>query len=588
MKKRFIRLFCVLLSLGTVLWGCGKKEPSPSDGEGGEPSVQVTEDFEKREEELFDQADYNTDFDEASSVRITLKGSSAESSSDSVRIADGRVVITAEATYLIEGSLENGMIVVDADKSASPHLIFRGVSVTNSSSAALYLKSAKHVILTLTEGTDNRLASTGSYTAIDDANIDGAVFSKGNLILNGTGSLRVESASGHGIVVKDDLTVTGGSYTVDAAGHGLDVNDSLRVDGASLSLKTGKDGIHVENTEDVSLGYLFFADGSVSAESAGDGISASSTVEIKAGSFSLLTGGGSANSQKNHTESGGMMPPGMRQTTTKTDTVSAKGLKAEGGILVDGGTITVDSADDAIHSGKNVTVRGGTLTLKTGDDGMHADEKMQIVGGSIQISESYEGLEAIDLLLAGGEIHMVCRDDGINAAGGNDEGEETDFYDDRAPDGMPPRPGMSGVSSNGSVTISGGTIYIRASGDGIDANGTLTVSGGRITVCGPATGDTATLDFDRSGGISGGTFIGTGGSFMAQTFSESSQGVISLNVGQQAAGTTVTLADGKGNVLLSHAPELPFSVVILSCPDMEIGESYTVTVGIFSEEFEAE
>jgi hypothetical protein len=278
----------------------------------------------------------------------------------------------------------------------------------------------------------------------------------------------------------------------------------------------------------------------------------------------------------------------MRQTAAATDTVSAKGLKAEGGILVDGGSITADSADDALHSGKNVTIRGGALTIQTGDDGIHADEKMQITGGSIQISESYEGLEATDLLLAGGEIYMVCDDDGINAAGGNDEGEETDFYDDPAPGGMPPRPGMGGASSNGSVTISGGTIYIRALGDGIDANGTLTVSGGRITVCGPVTGDTAILDFDLSGGISGGTFIGTGGSFMAQTFGQSSQGVISLSVGQQAAGTTVTLADGKGTILLSHAPELPFSVVILSCPEMKIGEIYTVTVGDLSGEFKAE
>ena len=96
-------------------------------------------------------------------------------------------------------------------------------------------------------------------------------------------------------------------------------------------------------------------------------------------------------------------------------------------------------------------------------------------------------------------------------------------------------------SSDGSITISGGTLYINASGDGIDANGTLTITGGYTVIVGPTQGDTSTLDYDVSAEITGGTFIGTGASSMAQTFSESSQGVISVNVGNQPAGTAITL-----------------------------------------------
>lgn len=71
----------------------------------------------------------------------------------------------------------------------------------------------------------------------------------------------------------------------------------------------------------------------------------------------------------------------------------------------------------------------------------------------------------------------------------------------------------------------------------------LKISGGYTTVTGPTSGDTATLDFDASGIITGGTFIGTGASNMAQTFSDSKQGVIALNVGQQSAKTEITIKD---------------------------------------------
>ena len=139
--------------------------------------------------------------------------------------------------------------------------------------------------------------------------------------------------------------------------------------------------------------------------------------------------------------------------------------------------------------------------------------------------------------------------------------------------------GGMGGSSNGSIRISGGTLYVKASGDGIDANGTLTISGGHTTVVGPTRGDTATLDYDASATITGGTFIGTGAAGMAQTFSESQQGVIAVSVGNQTEGTQVTLTDADGNTVVSFAPELSFAVVILSSPEIVKGETYTICVG---------
>lgn len=211
-------------------------------------------------------------------------------------------------------------------------------------------------------------------------------------------------------------------------------------------------------------------------------------------------------------------------------------------------------------------------------------------GGTVTISESYEGLEGLHILVSGGDITLKASDDGLNAAGGTDS---SGFGGMRGSDqfggggmGDPMGGGMIGGSS-GSIAISGGRLYVNASGDGIDANGTLEISGGYTVVCGPTQGDTATLDYDSSAVITGGTFIGTGSAMMAQTFSDSSQGVLAVSVGNQQAGTAVTLTDASGNTIISHAPELDFAVVILSSPDMIQGENYTITVGSASAEFAA-
>ena len=121
----------------------------------------------------------------------------------------------------------------------------------------------------------------------------------------------------------------------------------------------------------------------------------------------------------------------------------------------------------------------------------------------------------------------------------------------------------------------------------MDANGTLEITGGHTTVCGPTQGDTATLDYDVSGVITGGTFIGTGGSMMAQSFSNSTQGVIAIRLNSCPANTQITLTDASGKTVVSYAPKLDFAVVILSSPEIIKGETYTITIGTQSGTFQA-
>lgn len=320
-------------------------------------------------------------------------------------------------------------------------------------------------------------------------------------------------------------------------------------------------------------------------------------MQIEDGTFDLLIGGGSKNGSQASSGNyggfmggghGGMRPGSAQSSTTTTDENSAsmKGIKAANSLLISGGTFKIDSADDSVHSDVSVTINGGTFELASGDDAIHAEETLTITAGTFNITESYEGLEALNIDVKGGEFKIVASDDGLNAAGGTDSSGTTGGRDGMFGGG---KHGMGGgmSSGNGSIIISGGNLYVKASGDGIDANGTLTISGGYTVVTGPTQGDTATLDYDRSAMIAGGTFIGTGASGMAQTFSDSEQGVIAVSVGNQSAGTKIVLKDKSGNIIIEHTPELNFAVVILSSPDIKKGETYTITVGSGSGEFAA-
>ncbi len=609
--KNLLSILLVLTLILGLLSGCSKNTEDKSPTERQEETSSTTPikvDFSKTDADMFTERDNKTDYDESKAVTIKLNGTSATASSNSVKISGSKITITEEATYVISGELTDGMLIVNAPDTAKLQLVFKDVNITSKTSAALYILEADKVFLTLAPGTSNTLANGGSFTAIDDNNIDGALFSKQDLTLNGTGSLTVTSPAGHGIVCKDDLVITSGTYVVYSASHGLDANDSVRIANAGITIDAGKDAIHAENADDVSLGFIYIASGMIQAEAEGDGIAAGAYMQIADGTIELLVGGGSENGSKEHSDNfggfmGGGKPGGNRPgdaqgniTTTDENSSSMKGLKAANSLLISGGNITINSADDSIHSDLSVIINGGTFIIASGDDAIHTEDTLTVSAGKIDISKCYEGLEALHIDVRGGDIKLKASDDGLNAAGGTDQSGTNGGRDGMfggGPGGMgggrPGGGGPGGMSSNsdGSIKISGGNLYINSSGDGIDANGTLEISGGYIVVVGPTQGDTATLDYDKSGIITGGTFIGTGASGMAQSFSDSEQGVFAVSVGNQAAGTKIVLKDKNGNTIIEHAPELNFAVVILSSPDIKKGEAYSITVGSQSGEFEA-
>ena len=681
--KKIKKLLGIGLVVSLTASGCGTGTASTSStsatsAESSKESSSKTVTLSK--EECFSDRDLDGSYDESNSAVITLNGTSAECDSDAVEISDSTVTIQDEGTYIITGNLSDGMIIVDAEKTDKVQLVLDGVTINSESSAPIYVKQADKVFITTVSDTTNTLSNGGTFTAIDDNNIDAVIFSKEDLTLNGSGSLVITSPAGHGVVSKDALKVVSGTYQIDCASSGLNGKDEICIADGTFTITSGKDGIHSENEDNEEDGFIYIAGGTFTISAEGDGISAASILQVDDGTFDITAGGGSENAEKKSSDSwgdfkggpggnggpvgnggpggngepggtgdtdenGGQKPqdgekpempdnaeagekleipdgaeagerpemPDKAQntddsadasdassdtaentddttenadTTENTDTTenadtteesdsdstSMKGLKAGTYLMIADGMFTINSADDSFHSNGSVTVNGGTFQIASGDDAIHADETLEVNAGTINITESYEGLEALNMAISGGEITLVADDDGLNAAGGNDSSGTSGGRD-----GMFGGDPMSS-NSDGTLVISGGKLQITASGDAIDANGTLEITDGYITTTGPTEGDTSVLDYDVSGSITGGTFIGTGAASMAQTFDDSEQGVITTTIDKADAQSTLELVDSDGNIIITYTPELSYEYIILSSPEILTGETYTLNV----------
>lgn len=587
----------------------------------------------------FDSDDLEIGYDETSAVNIKLNKTSAEISGKGANTDGSVVTITDEGVYVVSGELSNGRLVVDAGKKKDIRIILNGAKITCDDNAPLYIKQADKVIITLDENSENVLTDGASYlNDEDDSNVDGALFSRSDLTINGSGKLTVNANYKHGIVCKDDLVIAGGDYNLTAKSGGVYGKDSLRIKNGNFEINAGSNGIKSTNSDENEKGYIYIKDGNFNITSETDGIESVDSLVIDGGEFNLKTGGGSSNASvkqngernenwgrwgekppedKMQVPDGNMMPPdngGQMGTpdnigqkpnindkqnniqteqvsnktndnssdtnnATETESSSAKGLKADKDIVFNGGKYTVDSSDDSIHSNGNILINNGEANLKSGDDGIHADENLDITNGKITIEQSYEGVEGVNINITGGEVKINSSDDGINAGGGSDTG-----MDDRMG-----RDNFSQSSSEYLLTISGGKIIINANGDGLDSNGNLIVEGGEIYINGPTNDGNGALDYgdEADAWITGGTIVACGSSGMAENFGEdkSKQNSVLHNFDSKiSGGTEVKVTDSNGNIILSYTPEKDYQSVVFSSPNLKNG-TYTITAGDISDEF---
>ena len=312
--------------------------------------------------EAFSNRDLSGDYDAAEAVTVSLNGTSASASSDSVQISGSTVTITAAGTYILSGTLDNGSVIVNATKDDKIQLVLDGVTIHSETFAAIYVVQADKVFVTLAEGSVNTLSNGGSFVQIDDNDVDAVIFAKDDVTLNGSGKLVITSPAGHGIVGKDEVTITGGVYEISSAKCAIRGKDSIAISDGSFTIKAGTDGLHAENNDDDTLGNIYIAGGSFTITAGDDAVHANTLLRIDGGSLTIS---------------------------------SAEGLEATY-IQINGGDISISASDDGVNAAKKSSaytptfeMNDGTLTVVMGQgdtDGIDSNGNIIVNGGTINVT----------------------------------------------------------------------------------------------------------------------------------------------------------------------------------------------------------
>ena len=362
--------------------------------------------------------------------------------------------IIESGTYHISGSLDGGMITIDAGV-GEVRLILDNVTINNTSGPAIYCSSAEDVVIELN---GNNYLSDGDYYSDYEDDVTGTIYSKADLTFQGEGSLTITGNFQDAIVGKDDVKFNSGVYMITAKDDGVRGKDSVYVVSGDFVIDSGADAIKVTNELDSGKGFVL----------------------IESGNFAI--------------------------------DASAKGIKATKSILIYDGNFTITSYDDSIHSNNYVGIVGGDYVINAGDDGIHADRELIVDGGDIVIIKAYEGLEAQVITVNSGTMSITATDDGLNAGGGADESAMN------RPGAGPFNADTScilsinggqvyvnasgdGIDSNGYLYFNGGNVEVDGptnSGNGaLDAGAGIVMSGGKVVAVG-ASGMAESLGSDSS------------------------------------------------------------------------------------------
>ena len=328
--------------------------------------------------DMFTKRDLSGNYEESEAVKITLSEKTATCDSSNVQIEEGVVTIKAAGVYVLSGTLTDETIVVDAGDDDKVQLVLDGVSITAADYSAIYAKNADKVFVTLAEGTENSLTVSDDYVQTDDNNVDAVIFAKCDLTLNGNGNLTVKDTTGHGIVSKDDLVVTGGIYMIDSQDHCLNGKDSVRIADGTFTLTCDEDGIHAGN-DDQQDGYIYIEGGDIDISVGDDAMHAEGLLIITGGDIDISK--------------------------------SYEGIEGYK-ILVTGGDIDVAASDD----GFNAARPGGS---GMGGAGMDADYDAYILitGGNININADGDGIDSNGYLgITGGNVYVLGPSNNGNGA----------------------------------------------------------------------------------------------------------------------------------------------------------------------------
>ncbi len=280
-----------------------------------------------------------------------------------IQAANGKTeTITEAGVYVLSGTAQNFTVRIEADKEAKVQLVLDGLNVTNENFPVIYVVSADKVFVTTTNS-ENNLSVTGTFTADGDTNTDAVIFSKDDIVFNGTGSLTITSAQGNGISGKDDIKFTGGTYNITSKLDSVEANDSIAVYAGNFTINSSKDAFHSEDGDDDTTGYVYMLDGTFNIKASSDSIQATTLVQIDGGTFTLT---------------------------------SSEGIEATY-VRINGGTINITASDDGINAAyksrsyttPTIEINDGNLTIVMGQgdtDAIDANGNIVVNGGTINIT----------------------------------------------------------------------------------------------------------------------------------------------------------------------------------------------------------
>lgn len=346
-----------------------------------------------------------------------------------------------------------------------------------------------------------------------------------------------ESDSAKGIKAGDTITISGGTFVINSSDDAIHSDNYVDIVDGNFTISAGDDGIHADNQVDIENGnivietsyegiegyFINIYDGDISITSSDDGMNAGGSTDMS--SMGMMGGqmpGGNMGGGKNM--GGGQ---GMNFDQSNDDNSSTDSSNDENGDLASGEEFNPSSDQDSGNAPMDMNAASGTDSSDSASDTDNTDTSDGASSESTQIQ---------------------C------------------------------------------LAIYGGNIYVDADGDGLDSNGDLIIYGGNVVVNGPEGSDNAALDSGtESGGeliVKGGTVIALGSSGMMEAFSDDSEQNSFALVFENgySSGDEITITDSEGNIIYEYTAVKSGTAIIFSSEDLELNETYTVTVNDESEE----
>ena len=359
MRKKII-IGILLFSLLTTIVGCGSKDSENNT---------VTVAKELNESDIFTDRDLEQTVDVSNATKYTVNNGE-------------NINITTEGIYVISGNAKNVSIIVNTDDESKVQLVLSDLTIENESTPCIYIKNADKVFITTTGS--NSLTVSNSFTSDGNTNTDAVIFSKDDLVLNGTGTLTISSTA-NGITSKDDLKITGGTINVTCTSDAIEANNSIAISGGTITINSKKDGLHSEYSEDTNVGYIFISGGTINIKATDDAIHATTLVQIDGGTITT-------NSREGIEATFVQINDGTIKINASDDGINAgsKSKKYTVTIQINGGNLTIDMGQgdtDAIDSNGNLYINGGTINI-TAQSPFDYDGEGKLNGGNITVNGS--------------------------------------------------------------------------------------------------------------------------------------------------------------------------------------------------------